>query len=132
MKDLYKNYIRINQKILNKVNAHDLEKFFNRIKQIKIKNKKILIFGNGAGASIASHFSNDITNAIKIKCLSFDSSTQLTCYANDFGYNNWVKETIKNFSEKGDLVILISASGNSANMIQAAKYCKKIKYSSFL
>ncbi len=131
MKDLYKNYIRINQKILNKVNAHDLEKFFNRIKQIKIKNKKILIFGNGAGASIASHFSNDITNAIKIKCLSFDSSTQLTCYANDFGYNNWVKETIKNFSEKGDLVILISASGNSANMIQAAKYCKKNKIQFF-
>ena len=55
----------------------------------------------------------------KIKCISYDSSTHLTCYANDYGYENWVKKTIKIFYEMKDLIILISASGNSKNMIKA-------------
>mgnify|MGYP001208778114 CR=1 FL=1 len=131
MKSFYKNYIKNNFNILDKVNLLKVEKLFKKLKQIKKINKKILIFGNGAGASIASHFANDLTNSAQIRCLSFDSSTQLTCYANDFGYDNWVKETIKNFCEKDDLVILISASGNSANMVQAAKFCVKNKISFF-
>ena len=131
MESFYKNYIKNNFNILDKVNVLKVDKLFKNLKNIKKKNKKVLIFGNGAGASIASHFANDLTNSAKIRCLSFDSSTQLTCYANDFGYDNWVKEAIKNFFEKNDLVILISASGNSANMIQAAKFCKKNKIQFF-
>ena len=90
-----------------------------------------MIFGNGAGASIASHFANDLSKNTKIKCISYDSSTHLTCYANDYGYENWVKETIKIFYEMKDLIILISASGNSKNMIKAAQYCKIKKINFF-
>ena len=94
---------------------------------MKKNKKKILIFGNGAGASIASHFSNDLSKNAKIRCLSFDSSTHLTCYANDYGYENWVKETIKIHYTNKDLIIFISASGKSNNMIEAAKFCKSKK-----
>ena len=131
MKNFFLEYVNKNNKILNNINILKLNNLFNTIKKIKTKNKKILIFGNGAGASIASHFSNDLTKTAKIKCLSFDSSTHLTCYANDYGYKNWVKETIKSHYSKGDLIILISASGNSENMIQASKYCKTKKIGFF-
>ena len=59
-----------------------------------------------------------------IKTHSFDNSAHLTCFANDYGFENWVKKTIEIFANKNDLIILLSASGNSKNMIKAAEYCK--------
>ena len=120
----YINYQKKLNQISKGLNFEIIEKLFNRIKKIK-KNNKILIFGNGAGAAIASHFSNDLSNTMKIKTLSFDNSAHITCFSNDYGYENWVKKTIDIFSNNTDLIILLSASGNSKNMINAAKYCKK-------
>jgi len=130
MRNFFLDYIYQNNQILNKIELGEVLNLYENIKKLKKNKKKILIFGNGAGASIASHFSNDLSKNTKIRCLSFDSSTHLTCYANDYGYENWVKETIKIHYENNDLVILISASGKSKNMIKAAKYCKthKIKF----
>ena len=87
--------------------------------------KKTLIFGNGGSAAIASHFSVDITKNGGVRCINFNESDLLTCFANDYGYENWVKQALKFYCDNGDLVILISASGNSKNMINAAKYLKK-------
>ena len=75
-----KDLIRLHQNI----KFSDFEKLYLNIKSLK-KNSKILVFGNGAGASIASHFSNDMTNVTKIRTLSFENSAQLTCLANDYG-----------------------------------------------
>ena len=127
-----------------------LEKYFNDLRNVinfdsdKIKNlievsevllkanrkgKKTRIFGNGGSAAIASHFSIDCNNKLKIKCLNFNEASILTCFSNDYGYENWVKKALEQFSEKGDLVILISSSGESKNMIFASKFTKikKIK-----
>ena len=131
MENFFKKNLDINNKILKDINTLKLKKLFVEIKKIKKNKKKILIFGNGAGASIASHFSNDITKTIKIRCLSFDSSTHITCYANDYKFENWVCETIKSHYDKSDLIILLSASGNSKNMIKASKYCKNRKINFF-
>ena len=62
-----------------------------------------------------------------VRCINFNESDLLTCFANDYGYENWVKQALKFYSDSGDLVILISASGNSKNIINAAKYIKKNK-----
>jgi len=94
------------------------------IKQIKKNNKKIIIVGNGGSAAIASHFSVDMTKNGGVRCINFNESDLLTCFANDYGYENWVKQALEFYSNKGDLIILISASGNSKNMINAAKYIK--------
>ena len=68
----------------------------------------------------------------KIKALSFNDHNLITCFANDYGFENWIKEAIKNFYSKDDFVIFISSSGNSKNMLNAAKYClkNKIKFTS--
>jgi D-sedoheptulose 7-phosphate isomerase len=131
MRNFFLDYIYQNNQILNKIELGEVLNLYENIKKLKKNRKKILIFGNGAGASIASHFSNDLSKNTKIRCLSFDSSTHLTCYANDYGYENWVKETIKIHYENNDLVILISASGKSNNMIKAAEYCKIKKINFF-
>ncbi len=118
----YLNYIEGINDALNNIDHNKIEKLEKLID--KCRNNRILVFGNGAGAAIASHFANDLSNTSKIKTYSFDNSAHLTCFANDYGFENWVKKTIEIFANKNDLIILLSASGNSKNMIKAAEYCK--------
>ena len=127
-KSFYLRYIQKINHVLNNIELNKIE-ILEKLNK-KSKNNKILIFGNGAGASIASHFANDLSNISKIKTLSFDNSAHLTCFANDYGFENWVRKTIEIYADKNDLVILLSASGKSKNIINAAKYCKskRIKY----
>ena len=91
-----------------------------------IKNRGIIyIVGNGGSSSIASHVSVDFAKVAKIKSLTFNNSNLITCFANDYGYENWVKEAIKAYLNKKDMIILISSSGASKNIINAAMHCKK-------
>ena len=113
---------QINEDILIKI-----KKLYELILKIKKNKKKIIIVGNGGSAAIASHFSVDMTKNGGVRCVNFNESDLLTCFANDYGYENWVKEALKFYSDKGDLIILISASGNSRNMLNAAKFAKKNK-----
>ena len=100
---------------------------FEILKQYMNGEGEIHIFGNGGSAAIASHFSIDCNNKLKIKCLNFNEASILTCFSNDYGYENWVKKALEQFSEKGDLVILISSSGESKNMTSASRYTKNKK-----
>ncbi len=91
-------------------------------------NKKIHVFGNGGSAAIASHFSMDLTNNSKIRCYNYNESSLITCYSNDFKYENWISKVIEKYGDKNDLLILISSSGMSKNMLNAAKTAKKLKF----
>ena len=81
--------------------------------------------GNGGSSSIASHVSLDFTKIANVTSTNFNNSNLITCFANDYGHDNWVKEAIKAYAIPGDLIILISSSGVSKNIVNAAKYCKK-------
>ena len=59
-----------------------------------------------------------------IQSSTFNNSNLITCFANDYGYENWVTEAMKAYSSKDDLFILISSSGESPNIVNAAKFCK--------
>ena len=89
----------------------------SNIDNIKKRNKKVLIFGNGAGQSIADHFSVDITKNAKIKSLTFSSDNHLTCYANDYGYENLFKRQLEAIGQEGDIFMAYSTSGMSKNII---------------
>ena len=91
------------------------------------KKNKIIICGNGGSSSIASHVATDFTKILKIRTLTFADDNLITCFANDYGYENWTMELIKINLEINDLVILISSSGMSNNIINAAKYVKRKK-----
>ena len=100
-----------------------LKKIYSKIN----KNNKIITFGNGGSITSASHFAVDITKVLSKKSLSLNDSDLITCYSNDYGYENFVKQAINSHYIKNDLVVLISVSGESKNIISAAKFCKKNK-----
>ncbi len=96
--------------------------FIKLLKDIKKSKKKIMIMGNGASASIANHFATDLTKIAGIRTINFNESNLITCLANDYGYENWLKKALDFYADKNDLIILVSSSGKSKNILNAAKY----------
>lgn len=88
------------------------------------KGKKVLIAGNGGSAAIASHCAVDFTKAAGIRCVNFNEADLITCFANDYGYERWVEKALEFYADDGDLVILISSSGKSPNMVRAAEHAR--------
>ena len=84
--------------------------------------RKVMFAGNGASASIANHASLDFTKQAKIKSVNFNESALITAFSNDYGYENWVKKAVEFYGQEGDTLVLISSSGKSPNMVNAAKY----------
>jgi len=132
MQDLKKNFFQIYslkfKKLisLNKSTVNNLKVLREKLIDLKKINGKVIIFGNGGSAAIANHFSIDLTKIAGIRCVNFNESSLITCYSNDFGYENWVKKSLEFYADKKDIIILISSSGKSKNMITACKYAKKI------
>lgn len=96
-------------------------------------NSKIYIIGNGGSAATASHMANDLSVGLKLrKIRSFDveslsdNSSVCTAIANDIGYENIFYAQIKNKIKSDDVLIAISCSGNSNNIIKATKYAKEV------
>ena len=129
-KNFFKKYFNLQTQLFNFDNQtiKNLEKVKKHIKITKKRGKKVIIFGNGGSAAIANHFSVDLTKISKIRCVNFNESSLLTCFSNDYGYENWVKKTLEFHADAGDLIILISSKGESKNMINACKYLRKKRF----
>ena len=94
-------------------------------RECNLSNNKVIFLGNGGSASIASHVSVDLTKNAKIRSINFNEADLITCFANDFGHENWMKEALRMYCDNNDIVVLISSSGNSRNIVNAAKWCSK-------
>lgn len=94
--------------------------------EIKEKGNKAIIAGNGGSAAIASHVAVDLTKQAGIRTVNFNEPALITCFANDYGYERWVAKAIEFYGDEGDLVILISSSGNSSNIVNAAQTAKRL------
>ena len=75
---------------------------------------------------MASHVAVDFTKAAKIRAVNFNEADLITCFANDYGYENWVSKALEFYADQGDLVILISSSGKSQNILNGAKKAKEM------
>ena len=100
----------------------DLIRAKNLLQTAKAEGRKLMLAGNGASASIASHLAVDLTKQAGVRALSFNEANLITAFANDYGYENWVLEAIRHHGQPGDVVILISSSGRSPNMVAAGKF----------
>ena len=117
-------------KICHLINDFDSDGFLaviNKLGRIRQSDGRVIIVGNGGSAAMASHVSVDFTKNTGIPSINFNEADLITCFANDYGYENWVVEALKAYSRKEDLIILISSSGQSANIINAANYAKNSK-----
>ncbi len=83
---------------------------------------KTIFAGNGGSAAMASHCAVDFTKNAGVRCINFNEADLITCFANDYGYEHWVAKALEFYAETGDLVVLISSSGTSPNMVNAARY----------
>ena len=99
------------------------QKELDQLRDIVLSYKKTILIGNGGSNSIASHIANDYTKVLKRQSLSFTDSSRLTCYMNDYGVSYAYSQFIKEFSDEDTLVILITSSGTSSNLFEAAKEC---------
>ena len=105
-----------------------LEKIADLIKAINSKGNKVLIFGNGGSAAISSHFSVDLTKNAGLRCVNFNEADLITCFANDYGFEHWAEKAINFYGDEGDLLIVISSSGSSANMLNGVKAARTGKF----
>ena len=123
----YKNYSKSISDLLSSIDTNLIDQSVELIKK-KIKtNNTVYIAGNGGSASIASHVSVDFVKVAKVKSSTFNNSNLITCFSNDYGYENWLNAAIKYYVKLSDLVILLSVSGESKNLLNAANFCNKEK-----
>ena len=97
----------------------------DNLKKLRETKSKIYFFGNGASAAFANHMALDFSKNGKILSRSLSDSALLTALANDYSYENAMLEYLKiEGATKEDLVITISSSGNSPNVVSVLNYCK--------
>lgn len=90
-----------------------------------IRNTRAIFFlGNGGSNSICSHMMEDFMKLAGYPTYSFSDAALITCYSNDFGYDKAMAEWMKLFFTKDDLLVAISSSGESVNVINAVKYAR--------
>ena len=109
-------------------NKKELIKLISVLRKLGKSNRVILV-GNGGSAAIASHASIDFNKVANIRSINFTDNSNMTALSNDIGYNNVFSENIKYFANKNDVLIAISSSGNSINIINAIKIARKMKFS---
>jgi D-sedoheptulose 7-phosphate isomerase len=115
------NYFNLFQRVLEGPDLFsNLIAIRDAMVRVNSRDGKVMLAGNGASASIASHFALDFTKQGKIRAVCFNDSSLVTAYSNDYGYENWVAKAIEHYGQEEDLAILISSSGNSSNMVNAA------------
>lgn len=99
-----------------------LDQLTTLMRDIRAQGKKIIFAGNGASAATASHCALDLTTHAGIRSICCHDAALLTCLANDYGFDQLFARALQYYADPGDLVVLISASGRSQNLLQAASY----------
>jgi D-sedoheptulose 7-phosphate isomerase len=90
------------------------------------KGARVIFIGNGGSAAISSHLAIDYTKNAGIRSMSFNDSAALTCMSNDFGYEEVFSKQLEYQAHKHDVVVLISSSGTSANILSAASQAMQL------
>jgi D-sedoheptulose 7-phosphate isomerase len=120
-------------KALDGIDVEKVERAIGILRQARASGRRIFVCGNGGSASTASHFATDMVKGasfgkdsrFRIMALT-DSLSTLTAYSNDVSYECVFVEQLKNFAEAGDVLIAISGSGNSPNVLRAMEYANSI------
>ncbi len=88
---------------------------------------KIIFVGNGGSSAIASHMATDYSKNGDVRAMALNDSSMLTCLGNDLGYDRVFAKQLELYARAGDLVIAISSSGRSANILNAVKAARAAK-----
>lgn len=117
-KSINQTIVELDQKILVQV--------ANLIMTVSADSRKLILVGNGGSAAMASHVSVDFAKTAKVRAVNFNEADLITCFANDYGYDQWVSEALNSYADPGDLAILISSSGKSPNILNGAMKARQL------
>ncbi len=120
-------------KTIEAIDGVQIDHVIGLFKEARDAGRQIFVFGNGGSASTASHFACDMvkgasfnrSSRFRIMALT-DSLPTMTAYSNDVSYDIVFAEQLRNFARPGDLVMGISGSGNSPNVLRAMEYANSI------
>jgi D-sedoheptulose 7-phosphate isomerase len=127
-----RSYLDYLSSVLNTIDTREIGRFIETLLNARERGVTIFFIGNGGSAATASHFANDIaigTNSYDkpFRAISLtDSNAIITAVGNDFGYEEVFVRQLRILGQPGDVVVGISASGNSENIIKTFEYAKKI------
>ena len=119
------------------MNFHQgIERTCNLILAQAREGRKLIFIGNGGSAAISSHLATDFWKNGGIKALAFNDSSLLTCIGNDYGYEQLFAKPISIFADPGDILMAISSSGRSPNILNGVKAareknCQVVTFSGF-
>ena len=131
------SYLAAARNIQSRLNINEIEKLAIALKNTREANRTVYILGNGGSASTASHFATDLgVGTLKVckpvRAVSLtDNMAVITAISNDKSYESVFQQQLELLGREGDLLILISASGNSKNLISALNSSRKIGMSVF-
>ncbi|MGH2587588.1 MAG: D-sedoheptulose-7-phosphate isomerase [Dehalococcoidia bacterium] len=124
-------YLQTMKDLLRLIDVDAIERVVQRLREARERRTTIFVAGNGGSAATAAHFVNDLGKAAKrtgctpIRAMSLSDNTPwLTALANDEGYDRAFAGQMENFAEPGDVLIVISASGNSPNLVRATELAR--------
>jgi D-sedoheptulose 7-phosphate isomerase len=125
------SYFKHLTQILSKLDLSSIEKFIGLLLSARKEGKNVYFIGNGGSAATASHFANDLAIGTRSKKPPFkvmsltDNSSVITAIGNDYGYEQVFVKQLEACLGSGDLLVAISASGNSPNILKAVEYTKE-------
>ena len=126
-----RNYLAYVGEVLQKINVDEIGRFIATLLDARARGATIFFMGNGGSAATASHFANDLSIGSNSYHKPFraiglaDNVPVMTALANDFGYEEVFVRQLRVLGKKGDVVVGISASGNSPNLLKAFEFAKE-------
>jgi D-sedoheptulose 7-phosphate isomerase len=124
------DYFECEKDLLMKVDQHQISNVIRVLEQARIDNRRIFVMGNGGSAATASHFCCDFNRqtkksgmGFKVICLN-DNIPSMLAYANDLSFDDMFTQALSTLYEPGDVILGISTSGNSPNVINALRWGK--------
>jgi len=128
--DFSRSYFNYLKQVMDRVDLDSIRRFIEALLDARERGAMIFFVGNGGSAATASHFANDLaigTNDYSrpFRALSLtDNNAVITALGNDFGYDQIFSRQLRVQAKRGDLLVAISASGNSPNLLSAIDYAK--------
>ena len=132
MKSFIRKYLNDHKSAIDSIPVDGVAKLIEKFHSALKEDRQIFVFGNGGSAANASHFVTDLGKSAsdktykRFRCLSLNDNMQwITAIGNDYAFEDIFKRQLENYAKPGDVVMVMTVSGSSPNLVSAVKWCRE-------
>lgn len=132
MKNYIETYLQGHKRAIDSIPIQEVATLIETFRRALEEDRQIFVFGNGGSGANASHFITDLGKSAsdkayrRFRCLSLNDNTPwITAIGNDYRYEDIFKRQLENYARPGDIVMVLSVSGSSPNLVTAIEWCKE-------